>query len=129
MQIRTVREFMDNNPVTVSSNQSIEKAAKILIDYHLSAIPVVDEGKQIVGILSEADCLRATLLGGYHNESVAIVKDLMTAEPDTMSPDTELSAATERFLNNRRRMIPIVEAGTLVGTLTRRDLLAAIAKR
>ena len=126
MQIKTVRELMTTHHATIRPDQTIAAAVKILIDYHLSAIPVVDEGKNLVGVLSEADCLRASLVGGYHNESVALVKDLMTTQADVISPDTELSAATELFLQNKRRMIPVVEAGTLVGLVTRKDLMAAI---
>ena len=118
---------MSTHYATIGPAQTIAAAVKVLIDYHLSALPVVDESKNLVGVLSEADCLRASLVGGYHNESVALVQDLMTVEADTISPDTELSAATEMFLSNRRRMIPVVEAGTLVGLVTRKDLLGAIA--
>lgn len=127
MQIKTIRDLMTTHYATVFPEQNVAVAVKILIDYHLSAIPVVDQSQRLVGVLSEADCLRVTLVEGYHNENSALVKDLMTDQPDTISPDAELSVATELFLNNRRRMIPVVEAGNLVGTLTRKDLLSALS--
>lgn len=128
MKIKTVGEFMSTHYATIGPEQTIAAAVKVLIDYHLSALPVVDSSNNLLGVLSEADCLRVSLVEGYHNESVALVRDLMTVDPDIISPDTELSDATELFLNNRRRLLPVVKAGSLVGLLTRKDLLSAIGR-
>ena len=87
---------------------------------------MVDHGEQLVGVVSEADCMRAALVEGYHNQSTTLVKDIMIAKADTISPDTELSSAMQVFLERRRRMMPVVEAGSLVGTLTRADILEAL---
>lgn len=126
MQIKTVRDLMITHYASITPEQTIATAATILIDYHLSALPVINEKKKLVGILSEADCLRSSLVGGYHNENIALVRDLMTPDPDTISPDSELSAATEIFLQQRRRLLPVVEAGNLVGLVTRKEFLQAI---
>ncbi|MBT8140513.1 MAG: CBS domain-containing protein [Gammaproteobacteria bacterium] len=126
MQTRRVRDFMARHYATVKPGQTLAAAVRVLLEYHQSAVPVVDEQHQMVGLLSEADCMRTTLVEGYFNEGVTLVKDLMTAEPDTVSPDLELSAVSERFLQNKRRMMPVVEAGTLVGIVQRHDILKAL---
>lgn len=113
---------------TLSPEQSIAVAVRTLLEYHQSAAPVVDEHKQLIGLLSEADCMRATLVEGYHNEGVALVKDLMTSSPESVSPEMELTSVTEKFLANNRRMMPVVEAGTLVGMLSRQNILTALVK-
>lgn len=126
MQIRTVREIMTTHYAKVTEDQALVAAISILKKYHLSAIPVVNGNEQLAGIVSEADCMRAALVEGYHNESTTLVKDIMISDTDIISPDTELSSAMQIFLERRRRMMPVVEAGSLVGTLTRADILEAL---
>ncbi|MGB2271766.1 MAG: CBS domain-containing protein [Pseudomonadales bacterium] len=126
MKTKRVRDFMAQHYATVNPDQSLAAAVRIIIEYHQSAAPVVDAQQQLVGFLSEADCVRATLLEGYFNEGVALVKDQMTAALDTVSPDEEISSVSEVFLNNHRRMMPVVEAGVLVGIVSRQDILKAL---
>ncbi|MGB1192074.1 MAG: CBS domain-containing protein [Pseudomonadales bacterium] len=126
MKTKRVRDFMAQHYATVNPDQSLAAAVRIIIEYHQSAAPVVDAQQQLVGFLSEADCVRATLLEGYFNEGVALVKDQMTAALDTVSPDEEISSVSEVFLNNNRRMMPVVEAGVLVGIVSRQDILKAL---
>ncbi|MBT6578735.1 MAG: CBS domain-containing protein, partial [Cellvibrionales bacterium] len=120
MKTKRVRDFMANHYTTVSPEQSLATAVRTLLEYHQSAAPVVNAQQELVGLLSEADCMRTTLLEGYFNEGVALVKDQMTAATETVSPDEELSSVSEMFLKNCRRMMPVVEAGVLVGIVSRR---------
>ena len=126
MQTKRVRDFMASHYATVTPNQSIAAAVRIILEYHQSAAPVVDNQQQLVGLISEADCMRSTLVEGYFNQGVTLVQEQMTRDPETVSPDLELSAVSEKFLQNNRRMMPVVEAGTLVGILSRQDILKAL---
>ncbi|MDG1938041.1 MAG: CBS domain-containing protein [Pseudomonadales bacterium] len=126
MKTKRVRDFMAQHYATVNPDQSLAAAVRIIIEYHQSAAPVVNAQQQLIGFLSEADCVRATLLEGYFNEGVALVKDQMTTALDTVSPDEEISSVSEIFLNNNRRMMPVVEAGVLVGIVSRQDILKAL---
>lgn len=126
MKTKRVRDFMAEHYATVNPDQSLAAAVRTILEYHQSAAPVVDAQQQLVGVLSEADCMRATLLEGYFNEGVALVKDQMSAELDTVSPDEELSSVSDMFLKNNRRMMPVVEAGILVGIISRQDILKAL---
>lgn len=126
MNIRTIREIMSTHYAKVTEDQALVAAIDILKKYHQSAIPVVGQNSQLCGIVSEADCMRAALVEGYHNQSTTLVKDIMVSDTDTISPDTELSSAMQVFLDRRRRMMPVVEAGNLVGILTRADILEAL---
>lgn len=128
MLTKRVRDFMANHYATVGPDQSLAAAVRIILEYHQSAAPVVDAQHQLVGLLSEADCMRATLVEGYFNEGVALVKDQMTLTPDSVSPDEELSSVSDMFLKNNRRMMPVIEAGVLVGIVSRQDILKALVR-
>lgn len=95
MKTKRVRDFMAEHYATVNPDQSLAAAVRTILEYHQSAAPVVDAQQQLVGVLSEADCMRATLLEGYFNEGVALVKDQMSAGLDTVSPDEELSSVSD----------------------------------
>jgi len=70
--------------------------------------------------------MRSTLVEGYFNEGVTLVREQMSVDLESVSPDLELSAVSEKFLQNNRRLMPVVEAGTLVGILSRQDILKAL---
>lgn len=129
MQNKRVRDFMAIHYAKLSPGQTIVSAAKTLLEYRQSAAPVVNEQNQLIGLISEADCMRETLVEGYHNEGASPVSDFMTHEPDTVSPEAELSAVAEKFLKNGRRMMPVVEADTLVGILSRHNILNALINK
>lgn len=126
MQTKRARDFMSIHYAAIDPQQSIAAAAKTLLEYHQSALPVVDEHKKLIGLISEADCMRSALVDGYFNEGVSLVKEHMTTEPEYISPELELSAVSEAFLGNHRRMMPVVEAGVLVGIVLRQDILKAL---
>lgn len=128
MHTKRVRDFMATHYATVTPDESLAAAVRTILEYHQSAAPVVDNQQQLVGIISEADCMRATLVEGYYNEGVSLVKDLMTEAPEAIGPDVELSEVTSSFLKNNRRIMPVEEAGILVGILSRHDILNALVK-
>ncbi len=128
MNSKRVRDFMNNHYAKLKADQSIAAAVRTLLEYHQSSAPVIDDNQRLLGILSEADCMRAALVEGYYNEGVSLVRDLMTATPETISSDVELSEVTSAFLKNNRRMMPVVEEDILVGTLSRKDILNALVK-
>ncbi|MDA8963022.1 CBS domain-containing protein [Pseudomonadales bacterium] len=126
MKTKRVRDFMAKHYTTVNPEQSLATAVQTLLEYKQSAAPVVNAQQQLVGLLSEADCMRATLVQGYFNEGATLVKDQMTATPETVSPEEELSSVSDIFLKNSRRLMPVVEAGVLVGIVSRQDILKAL---
>ena len=125
MKTLRVRDVMAQHYTTLQPEQSLASAVARLLSYRQSAAPVVEQ-QRLIGILSEADCVRATLLEGYFNEGVALVKDQMNSSPETISPEAEIATATEAFLKDNRRMMPVVEAGVLVGILTRENILKSL---
>ncbi len=129
MHTMRVRDFMANRYATVKPEHSLAAAVRVILEYHQSAAPVVDDQQQLIGLLSEADCMRATLVEGYFNEGVALVKDQMTIDAEFVSADDELASVSEVFLKNNRRMMPVVDAGVLVGILSRKDILNALVQK
>jgi CBS domain-containing protein len=116
-----------NNLITFMPDQSIEEVIDIIIEKKISGAPVLDENNKLVGIISEKDCLRIILDQAYHNlpHSGPIVSDYMTKNVKTLSINSDVVEAANAFLNSPVRRLPIVENGTLLGQISRRDILRA----
>ncbi|MDP2227514.1 MAG: CBS domain-containing protein [Moraxellaceae bacterium] len=127
LQSIRVADYMAHKLVTLRPDMSIDQAIRSLLDNGISGAPVVQDGK-LVGVFSESDCLKDVLQSVYHNMGGGLVSDFMTAAMETISPDESIITAAEIFLNHRRRRLPVVDAnGRLVGQISRRDVLRAIA--
>jgi CBS domain-containing protein len=116
-----------NNMVTFKPDQMIQEVIAIIIDKKISGAPVLDDHRHLVGIISEKDCLRIMVDQAYHNLPAESrkVSDYMTADVKTMSPKTNVVEAAIEFLNSHFRRFPIVENGTMIGQVSRRDILKA----
>jgi CBS domain-containing protein len=107
--------------VTVTETTSTERAAELLVHNRFTALPVVDDIGRLVGIVSEADLIYDPL-SGRRAASGRTVDAVMTTEVATVPPDTSVPDVV-RMLSGGLRLLPVVEAGRLVGLISRSDLL------
>lgn len=129
LQSVNLRDYMLPNPVRVSPNDNIMDAMKVIIENRISGVCVVDADANLVGILSEMDCLRAVLGAIYNNNNIGQVRDYMAADNLVVANPNEdiVSVAQDMLLKNKRRR-PVVENGKLIGQITCRQLLSAVMK-
>ncbi|WLQ14874.1 CBS domain-containing protein [Hahella aquimaris] len=124
-----VRDYMTTNLVVFSPETELFEAIHKLLKNSISGAPVVDGRGNLVGILSEVDCLKSILSGSYYDyESLGgTVAEYMTVDVDIIGPEEDILAVSERFINDRRRRFPVVEEGKLVGQISRKDVLRAVS--
>lgn len=114
-----IRDVMTPNPRTVSPQDSIQNAARIMRDADTGAVPVVDNGRP-VGILTDRDIvIRAVADGGQLNRSVA---DIVTTSVVVATPDMSTREASELMSEHQVRRLPVVEGERLVGIVSIGDL-------
>jgi CBS domain-containing protein len=89
---------------------------------------VLDEEGNLMGMLSEIDCMETYVQSAYHNEMGGLVKDFMSTEVKTISSSMGIVDLAEYFLETHFRRLPVVDNGKLVGQVSRRDVLRAIQK-
>jgi CBS domain-containing protein len=114
--------------VTVRPETDAYHAISLLLKHKISGMPVVDASGKLVGVISERDCLKTFVDSQYHNLPSALVKDLMSVQIETITPDTDVLKIAEIFLHGKFRRLPVVDKGQLVGQVSRRDVLRAIQK-
>ncbi len=127
LQSVNLRDYMLTNPVTVRANDNVLAAMQVIINNKVSGVCVVDDRGNLVGILSELDCLRAGLGAVYNDTGIGQVKDYMASDNLVVAHPNEdiVDVAQDMLLKNKRRR-PVVEDGKLVGQITCRQLLTAV---
>lgn len=124
MESQQVSDLMDIRPLTIDQGIGVIVALRQILAKGLSAAPVVDDEGNLVGVLSEADCMRGTLMGGYYEQVGELVSDRMSTEVCTVTPGCDLVSAAQLMLENKRRVLPVVDDKKVVGLLTRTAVLS-----
>lgn len=123
----TVQDFMTRDVVTFDPDMDVLEAARILVEKGISGAPVMDRLGNLVGVLSEKDCLKIALSAGYHSEWGGRVAEYMHTEVVTMNAEVSIVDAARRFMEVRYRRFPVLKDERLVGVISRRDVLRALS--
>jgi CBS domain-containing protein len=141
-----IEDFMTRRVVTVRPDTSILAAAKLMLENHISGLPVVDTSAHVVGIISESDLLRDdgkgvdgspwlqmmvgpdALSGEPAQLGARKVGDVMTRGPVTIAPNASIAQACRLMEQHGIKRLPVVENDTLVGLIARADLVRAFAQ-
>lgn len=122
-----VEDYMATGLVSFKPETDLFEAINSLLNYKISGAPVVNENGELVGLISEVDCLRAILTLTYHEEEVGgQVKDCMTTEVETVGHDEDIVDVAKVFIEKGRRRLPVVQNGKMVGQISRSDILRAV---
>ncbi len=122
-----VSDYMCTKLITFTPNQSVLEVMNTLIKKKISGGPVINEKNELVGIISEGDCMKQISNSRYYNQPMAdiIVEQHMATEVETIDGDMNVFDAADKFLASKRRRFPIVENGKLVGQISQKDVLKA----
>ncbi len=123
-----VKDYMSANLVTLSPTTGILEAARHLVEQRISGAPVVDHQGNLVGILSEKDCMRIALQAGYHSDAAGTVAEYMHQEVKTVEAELNIVDVAMMFIEDDYRRYPVIKDGRLVGQISRRDVLRALAE-
>ncbi len=128
-RLPTVREFMDKYVETLSPETDIMEAVNFLLEKRVTGVLVTNSEGELVGILTEFDCLKLLTLGGPDHEAPkGTVKNFMTSEVQTIPPTMDIYYVAGLFMSEDFRRFPVVEDGRIVGAITRFDVLRAVQR-
>ncbi len=106
----------------VTPRESVRAAAKMMRDKKIAAVLVM-EGERLVGIITERDMTCRVVAAGL-NPDTASCAEVMTANPDTLSPDDTAVEALNMMRERNYRHLPVVKGDRVVGMVSVRDLYA-----
>ena len=125
-----VSDYMTTNLITFKSDQRIEQVIDAIIKHRISGAPVINEKNELIGVISEGDCIKQISESRYYNMPMDndTVEKHMVKNVETIDGNMNIFDAANKFLASKRRRFPIVENGKLVGQISQKDILkAAIA--
>ncbi len=122
-----VSDYMTRKLIVFSPDQSVLEVMNILIKHKISGGPVVNENQELVGIISEGDCIKQISDSRYYNQPMEniSVREHMATDVDTVEGDMNIFDAAEKFLKSKHRRFPILEDGKIVGQISQKDILKA----
>lgn len=119
-----IEDHMTPDPQTVTADAALGSAQELMDRHKVRHLPVVDGAKRLEGIVTDRDVRSAV---GYERRLAEqlTVAEVMTAEPATISVDATLDEAIAVFCTTRVGALPVMRKRTLVGIITRHDVLKA----
>lgn len=122
-----VSDYMTRNLITFKPEQSIIEVVEVLVKRGISGGPVINDNNELVGIISEGDCLKELSDARYHNHPMEDVKvELhMIKNVETIDGEMNVLDAANKFLESKHRRFPILENGKLAGQISQSDILRA----
>lgn len=146
----TAKDIMSTQVVTVTPATDVATAARIMLENHFNGLPVVDDGGQLQGVITQSDCISQqqslklpsyfTILDSFiplpsleaMEEEIAkmtatTVEGLMTREVVTVTPETSVEDVANLLVDRRLHTLPVLRDGALVGVVGKEDVLRIIA--
>jgi CBS domain-containing protein len=117
-----ISEVMRRDYITVAPEDTLGEVAQQMVDVGTGSVVVKDFGR-LIGILTERDLLKA--MAGRVHTSEARVREWMTPDPITASPEMAAEEAAKIMLDNGFRHLPVVERDAVVGVVSLRQVAAA----
>ena len=112
--------------LTLSADVSVRHAAKLMAERHIGAVLITANGR-LEGIFTERDVLNKIVAPGRDPETV-MLGEVMTRNPDTVSPDATALDTLIRMQTKGYRHVPVVDDGELIGIVSVRDLFSAVKR-
>jgi len=126
MKTTRAADIMTTNVITAGTDMVLTDVIALLLRWHISALPVVDDDNNIVGIVSEIDLVNVTFDGNARDTTV---EEVMATNLVSFGPDAELAELVQSFSKHHLRRVPIVDRGKVVGIVSRRDILREMLHR
>lgn len=122
-----VSDIMTRNLVVFKPDQTIHEVMRAFVKHRISGGPVVNDAGQLIGVISEADCMKQISESRYFNMPILdkSVANFMSSKVDTVDAGLSIFEAADRFSKTSRRRFPVLQNNKLVGQLSRKDIVIA----
>lgn len=111
----------DQQTYRADVNQSVLEIVQAMVARNIGAVPVLDSG-MLVGVFSERDLMKRVVAEGMDPKSTRVV-EVMTRDPLTISPESELETCRALMKRHGFRHLPVCEGAQLAGMISLRDIL------
>jgi CBS domain-containing protein len=140
-------DVMTTHVISVAPDDSILKCVRLMLEYRISGLPVIDAKGSLVGIVTEGDFLRRAEVGTerkrprwlefivgpgrladeYVHSHGRKVAEVMTTDPITVAEDTPVEEIVRLMEQRRIKRLPVMRGNNVIGIVSRANLLHALA--
>lgn len=121
-----VKDYMAHTLTTFRPDTDVLDAVHELVTHRIAGAPVVDSEGNLIGVLSELDCMKVALNAGYHGHWGGPVADFMSEDVQTVDAEMNIVDLAQVFIDSKFRRFPVMDENRLVGQISRRDVLRAL---
>ena len=123
---RLAKHLMSSPPIMIDENISCQEAAELMTRYNINALLVTQpKSHDLTGIISRQIIEKAL----YHKLHEIPVREYMTTDMVSVSPTADLLEIQENIIESKQRILPVIDQGTVVGVVTRTDLLKVLVSQ
>ena len=122
----TIADYMTKNIMTVKQDVDALAAIKQLLSHKITCAPVLDDSGKLVGMFSEKDCMKVVLSASYNQGMSGKVSDFMSREILSVNAESSIVDLAEKFQDTTLRSYPVFDDNSLVGIVSRTDVLRAL---
>jgi CBS domain-containing protein len=119
-----VKDIMTHNVISIAADTSLLKAARLMLQNHISGLPVVNKDGKLVGIVTEADFLKF-IVEPEQLDHECKVEEIMTPNPYTVEAEDSLEHLVEVMQRRGIKRLPVVRDGRMVGIVSGANLIVA----
>jgi CBS domain-containing protein len=123
-QVKQLLQAKGDTVYSIGPDAPVREAIKIMAQHRIGALLVM-RGTQLVGVVSERDYARKVVLQGRSSAETA-VSDIMTGEPLTVGPETDIFDCMRLCTDSRVRHLPVVQDHAVIGVISTGDLVKAV---
>lgn len=121
-----VKDFISKTKVFLRPDMDVLEAIHTLLEKDVPGAPVLDDLGNLVGWVSEKDCLQAALTASYHEEFGGRVDEFMSSEVQSVEHYANIVEVAKLFMRSHFRYFPVVEEDRVIGHVGRREVLRAL---
>lgn len=121
-----VRDVMTSPSPLVQQGCDLGEVVQTLLKHGIFGLPVINDNNELVGFVSEQDCIHSVLVSSYHCEGSPIVDDVMSREVLAVEADSSIIDLAQKMGKNKPKSYPVTEDGKLIGLVTRSAILESL---
>lgn len=125
-----VKDYMAESLITFRKDQSVAEVMEALTKNKISGAPVVNERNELLGMISDGDCMKQISESRYYNMPIGDMKieKYMAVNVPSIDKNASIFECASLFYEHHARRFPIIENGKLIGLISRKDILCAALK-
>jgi len=126
MQSLLVKDYMTEDYHAITADMNVSQAVDILLVNNITGTPVTDLDLNILGFISEKDCISHLIHSSYYCDEPPTVEEIMSTTVNSVSPQTSVLEVAEMMSKSPHKVYPVVQDKKLVGVIQRKNVLKTL---